>query len=456
MTYAQVAQAQNAPIPGPRAVRAVIVQPQWHVEDFATPQSFERWMRGQLEQAKTEFVEGRPNLVVLTELNGVGLYLRGSRLARFTGRFDYALGLNLFQRFPEAAYRALTQKVSLVRGLVLTLAPDVLAEYVPLCSKLAKEYKVWLVCGSAPLPHLTSSIISSGQKVRIDGSDVYNESLVFSPQGLLVGAADKVYLTALERKAGLDFSAGRLEDLKVIYTPAGDLGIAISLDAFKPELIKALEKQGADVLVQPDANGSPWTGREQEGPLGGKRDQPEAWLESAWQAVQRSKSLRYALNPMVVGNFLDASFDGQSAIVAKEFEAQKQQSYVMTPPRAGFLALLPWVAEGSDAELRELGRKLSSGSGHSFENRYLTGVLSADLKLQASSAPPNALRPFEAALDALGQGAVLEKPWSGWRWVWPSLWGLLALWGVVLRFKRKRRGWILLLLGILGGVMTQL
>ncbi len=450
MTHAQ---AQNAPVPAQaRAVRAVIVQPQWHVEDFSTPQSFERWMRGQLEQAKTKFVSGRPNLVVLTELNGVGLYLRGSKLARHTGRFDYALGLNLFQRFPEAAYRALTQKVSLVRGLLLTLAPDVLAEYVPLCSKLAKEYKVWLVCGSAPLPHLSSS----GKGVRIDGVEVYNESLVFSPQGLLVGAADKVYLTTLEREAGLDFSAGRLEDLKVMYTPAGDLGIAISLDAFKPDLIATLENQGADVLVQPDANGSTWTGREQEGPLKGKRDQPEAWLESAWQAVQRSSTLRYALNPMVVGNFLDASFDGQSAIIAKEFEAPKSQSYVMTKPRAGFLALLPWVAEGNFAELRELGRKLSSGSGHSFENRYLTGVLSADLKLQPPSAASSTLRPFETALDALGQGAVLEKSWSGWRWVWPSLWGLLAFWGVFLRFRRKRRGWVLLLLGILGGVMTQL
>lgn len=450
-------QAQNTS--SPRAVRATLVQPQWHIEDFATPESFERWMRGQLEQAKVEFVSGRPNLVVLTELNGVGLYLRGSRLARASRRFDVALGLTLFQRFPEAAYRALTQKVSLVRGLLLTLAPDVLAEYVPLCSRLAKEYKVWLVCGSAPLPHLSrpAQQVRSGQTktVQISGTELYNQSLVFSPQGKLVGAVDKVYLTKLEKEAGLDLSPGKLEDLRVIYTPAGDLGIAISLDAFKPDVISALEGQGADILVQPDANGSPWTGREQE--TSTRRDQPEAWLESSWQAVQRSKTLRYALNPMVVGNLLDASFDGQSAIIAKEFEALKQQSYVMTSPRAGFLKLLPWVAQSENAaELRELGRKLSSGSGHTFENRYQTGTLSADLKLQPSNAPASTLRPFEAALDALGQGAVLERSWVGWRWVGPSLWGLLALWGVFFRFKRKRRGWLLLLLGLIGGSLSSL
>jgi predicted amidohydrolase len=450
-------QAQGSP--AARNPRAIILQPKWGAADFATPAQFETWMRNQLEQAQTKMVTGRPNLVVLTELNGVGLLLQASPAGRLSNRFDWAVAINLFKRFPEVAFQAIRHQVSLQRGLLLTLAPEVLEQYVPLCSKLAKEFKVYLVCGSAPLPHLERVEGGAGGSsgigaVRILGSEVYNQSLIFGPDGKLLGSADKVHLTELEGQTGLDFSSGSLAELRAYPTPVGTLGIAISLDAFKSDVIQKLEGQGADILVQPDANGQSWV--ERESGTRSNRDQPLAWLDSAWNMVQQSKTLKYALNPMVVGNFLDAPFDGQSAIIGKAKTSDPQQSYVLTPPRGGFLALMPWVATGTPDELRNVGKKLGIGSKHSYQNAYATGILSADLELAPPSSALPALRPHEHALDALANGATLERPWFYWRYSFVFLWGVMWLVGVILSKRKKKRGLPLVWLGLLGMILSSI
>lgn len=429
-------------------VRAIVVQPKWNVDDFSTPDRFESWMRNQLEQAQTKFVSGYPNLVVLTELNGIGLLLQGSLWSRRSGRFDVAVALTLFQRLPEVAYHSLTDKTSITRSLLLTLAPEVIEQYVGVCSHLAKDFKVWLVCGSAPLPHL----VQLGDRIKISGSDVYNQVLMFDPKGQLLATADKVYLTDLEGPDGLDLSKGLLTELRARPTSVGTLGFATSLDAFKPDVIAHLEKQKANVLVQVDANGQSWTGTEQG--VSTHRDQPLAWLDSSWRVVQSSPTFLYALNPMVVGNFLDASFDGQSAIVSKAARAPELQGYVMTPPRKGFLALMPWVATGPSDELRSIGQKLSAGSGHTYENHYVTGVLAADLWLPIGPQVLD-LQPHEQALDALVRGGFFERPWVGWRYTFVLFWALLTVLGVGLLGRRRFLGGLpLVLLGGLGVVLT--
>ena len=196
--------------------------------------------------------------------------------------------------------------------------------------------------------------------------------------------------------------------------------MAISLDAFRPDVIDQLSAGGCSVLLQPDANGSPWTGQEGIYPAGQQpRDQPLAWLESSWQ-VTSSQQIRYAVNPMVVGNLLDLSFDGQSAITGPVEEGPSPRSYVMTPPRRGFLALLPWVEDGPPENYAGQGQHLAAHSGHPRENAYRSGVIWADLDL-----PPLRLRPpqptaHEEALSALLWGEA-HLPRSPLRWGWAVL-----------------------------------
>ena len=195
-------------------------------------------------------------------------------------------------------------------------------------------------------------------------------------------------------------------------------------------MIRRLEAQGCTVLLQPDANGSPWTGKEGIYPPGQMpRDQPLAWLESAWQVTATSGTIRYAVNPMVVGNLLDLSFDGQSAITGPAAEAPGLQSYVMTAPRPGFLALAPWVEEPGDSHrLRETGQQLKAGSRHPRENAYRQDVLHADLRLPPSTVPLPPSLPHEDALRAYLNGEAKFAP-AGWlqRAGWWPLGALLAV-----------------------------
>jgi predicted amidohydrolase len=434
-----------------RSFRAVVLKPKWQVEDFSSRETFEGWMRGQMEAAKPYLSSDRENLVVLTEFNGLPLLLQDSSLARRTGALLPAMGVALFKRLPQTVGASIGQGVGPVRGLSLSLAPLILQRYVPLCRELAVEYRVWLVCGSAPLPHLERT--AGG--VRIAGSEVYNEALVFRPDGRLVGAADKVHLTSTEEM--LDLTAGRLEDLRVFPTPVGDLGIAICLDAFKDDVIANLEVQGATVLVQPSANSNPWTGEEQG--VATHRLQPVGWLEGAWERVQRSPTLRYGLNPMVVGNLLDSAFDGQSAIVAKADYARDQRAYVLTEPRPGFLTVAPWVAEGEPARLQEIGGLLAPGSGDKLENAYREDVLWADLQLPATLVAERPLRPFELALDGFASDrARLEGTIDPWPVLWPLLWLAVLAGGVVLLRRRgllgRALGVVVALLGAAGAVLA--
>ncbi|AWN21999.1 carbon-nitrogen hydrolase family protein [Deinococcus irradiatisoli] len=406
----------------PRRVRAVAVQPHWHAEDFLSAAAFRRWMRAQLEAARPHLSATQPNLVVLTELNGLPLVLRGGYLAAATGRFEWAAALLLLQHLPSALPILLRERVSPIRALQLARANENAALYLRVCQQLAREYGVYLVCGSTPMPHYRLH----GWTLRREGSALYNQTVILGPDGTLIGTADKVHLTPDEEQGGVDLSPGDLAELRVFPTPAGDLGVAISLDAFRADVTGKLAAQGCTVLLQPDANGSPWTGLEGIYPPGTlPRDQPLAWLESSWQ-VTAAGQIRYAVNPMVVGNLLDMTFDGQSAITGPQEEGLPPVSYVMTPPRRGFLALLPWVERGSPAHLREVGRQLAARSGHPRENAYLSGVLQADLTLPPQTLPPPPPTPHEQALGALLAGQATLPPSAG-RWLWWLL-GLGAAW----------------------------
>ncbi|MCP2014804.1 putative amidohydrolase [Deinococcus sp. HSC-46F16] len=417
----------------PRHFRALAVQPHWSAGDFVSADAFRGWLRGQLELARPHLAADRPNLVVLTELNGLPLVLRGVPLAVRAGTFERAALLLFLRHFPRALPVLLRERVSPIRALQIALSGENAQLYLETCRDLAREYRVYLCCGSTPMPRFR---LEEG-RVRREPGVLHNETVLLDPQGDLIGVADKVHLTPAEEAGGVDLTPGPLEELRVFPTPVGDLGVAISLDAFREDVTSRLEAQGCTVLLQPDANGAPWTDLEGLPPdPSDVRDQPVAWLESSWQATTGGRSIRYAVNPMVVGNLLDLTFDGQSAITGRAEDAPEFRSYALTEPRPGFIALLPWVEEGEPERLRAAGRERAAGSGHPWENSYRTGVLHADLTLPPAwlTAPPRTWH--EEALAALLRGQVAwPRPGPGWRAVAVGAALLGLLWGV----QRRRR-----------------
>ena len=73
-----------------RSFRAVVPQPKWRASDFVSEQAFRKWMRSQLLACQPHLAPDRPNLVVLTELNGLPLVLRGAGWAVRLGTFERA------------------------------------------------------------------------------------------------------------------------------------------------------------------------------------------------------------------------------------------------------------------------------------------------------------------------------------------------------------------------------
>lgn len=423
-----------------RQFRAIAVQPRWAATDFFTARAFRAWLRSQLEAARPHLAPDRPNLVVLTELNGLPLVLRGAGWAARLGTFERAAAALFLARLPAALPVLLRERVSPIRALQLAASSENARLYLETCRDLAREYGVYLCSGSAPMPRY--ALGKGSKEVSRAPGILTNQTALFGPQGDLIGVADKIHLTPAEEAGGVDLSPGELPELRVFPTPVGDLGVAISLDAFRADVISRLEEGGCTVLLQPDANAAPWTALEGLPPdPADVRDQPVAWLESSWAVTTGGKSIRYAVNPMVVGNLLDLTFDGQSAITGRAEDAPEPRGYALTAPRPGFIALAPWVAEGSPEELRAAGRQLAAGSGHPRENAYREDLLWADLELPPSRVPVPPPTAHERALRALLAGeASYPSPRSAARG-WALLGsGVLGLGGLTLLRRRAKWG----------------
>jgi nitrilase len=108
-------------------------------------------------------------------------------------------------------------------------------------STMAKKYKVWLVGGTVPLEASVPS------KVR-------NSCLVYDDKGKLAARYDKIHLF------GLDLGNERYREEKtieagdqvvVVETPFGRLGLSVCYDLRFPELYRAMKE--VDIIVVPSA-----------------------------------------------------------------------------------------------------------------------------------------------------------------------------------------------------------
>lgn len=109
----------------------------------------------------------------------------------------------------------------------------------------ARRTGVWLLGGTIPL--------SSPQADR-----VYSASLLFDDQGQMVARYNKIHLYDVDLpgsgesyRESKTFLAG--DSLVIADTPVGRLGLSICYDLRFPELYRALQAQGAEILAVPSA-----------------------------------------------------------------------------------------------------------------------------------------------------------------------------------------------------------
>ena len=153
-----------------------------------------------------------------------------------------------------------------------------------------------------------------------------NLALFFNPEGRLLAQVPKMEPTPLERWLRRGTFGPHL-----VETQAGRVGILICLDGFFERYLARLDALGAEVLLQPSANPAPW---DRPWPWDGSRREGEVWRASAQERLVGREHLRLLLNPMLNGEILGLTFEGQSGIYAPG------EALALAPAPRGDAALL--------------------------------------------------------------------------------------------------------------------
>jgi predicted amidohydrolase len=109
----------------------------------------------------------------------------------------------------------------------------------------ALQHKTWIVGGTLPL---TSP----------DFKKAYNACIVYDAQGKQVACYNKIHLFDAQVKPGTEVyeesaSTAAGEQIVVVDTPVGRLGLAVCYDIRFPELFRALSTQGVEIIAVPTA-----------------------------------------------------------------------------------------------------------------------------------------------------------------------------------------------------------
>lgn len=111
-------------------------------------------------------------------------------------------------------------------------------------SEQARKYRVWIVGGTIP--------ISSTDKHKIRAA-----MLVYDDQGKVAARYDKMHLFDVVLSETESYKESDTiepgNDLVVVQTPVGKLGLAVCYDVRFPELFRRLSQQGAEIFALPSA-----------------------------------------------------------------------------------------------------------------------------------------------------------------------------------------------------------
>ena len=394
-----------------------------HTIDMAESEmAFYEKIKGMIELVKEKFSDDYPNLVVFPEDTGLILAFFGSRGEE--GRKEkYALNafLPLLTSYSEAFqfYKEKFKNLSIQRNLFLALTDSLWRPFFNTFSQLAKEYKIYIISctnvaevkkvSEPDLYFLKDPSVQSDYVYVAENEDVWNTCFLFNTDGNIVYKVKKVHLVP-EEESLLDLSRGKVEDAEIYRIPGTeiDICIAICADAFYDDYVRRMDEKGCDIIVQPSANPGMWASFYPYW-------QPEDWLRSTMGTMQYN-SIQYNINPMMVGNFFDMVFDGQSAITGKrDPRIRRDINYTgnepLSPyynesyPEGGFILLSPWVIDDPVSEKPDLSlderrnilreksisllspsacesMKIESKNCGTEENEYIESILWADLVIK--------------------------------------------------------------------------
>lgn len=116
-------------------------------------------------------------------------------------------------------------------------------ETINMLSNIAKEKNIYLIGGSIP---------------ELDNENrVYNTSFIFDNKGILIGKHRKIHLFDIDIKGKVTFKESEVltsgNEVTIIDTEYGKIGVAICYDIRFPELIRIMALKGAKIVFIPAA-----------------------------------------------------------------------------------------------------------------------------------------------------------------------------------------------------------
>ncbi|MNO78414.1 Carbon-nitrogen hydrolase [compost metagenome] len=229
------------------------VQPELFPQDYQSVERLRLKFAAYLEKARSEGLLNERTVVVFPEHIGTWLVATGEKPEVYRAT-----------RLNEAMeWMAVSNPLKLARGWLGAKGDDRLADallrmksvdmahdYQTLFGGLAREFGVTVVAGSIILP---SPRISEGQ-LQTGNGRLYSISVVFGSNGLPIGKPQrKVFPSDAEK----GFTrAGDLDDLQVLPTPAGRLGVLICADSWRPASYAALAAGKPEIIAVPASMGS--------------------------------------------------------------------------------------------------------------------------------------------------------------------------------------------------------
>jgi predicted amidohydrolase len=308
-----------------RKVRVFAIGWHMHVGAGVSQESYAAEMDRLVGLVQPHLAEDQPNLLVFPERVDLPAPLIGSRGDAARAQTTLAGAIEALAQAYQPAIADAMSRFGVTdpnRGLLLATTDTVWRAFSETFRDLARREHVFIVANGGFADAMKTSdpqlVALYGDPdhperatafVPADGKP-YNQTVLFGPDGQILGRARKVNLVPLEIQAG--FAPGSLDDVRVFDLPVGKLGVAISLDAFTDAYLRRLADLGAEIVVQNDANSQLWAA-----PAASGQWQPREWLGSVLGSIAPTYApIRYNICPMLVGNFFDLPFDGQTSITA--------------------------------------------------------------------------------------------------------------------------------------------
>jgi predicted amidohydrolase len=264
-----------------RDLRIAAVQLEIHSSDLRSFAAF----RSHIEALVIRSIAFHPDLIVFPEYTSVFLAL-----------IPYYPVIRTSNSAVEGIARIGAQE-PLIRGfrdLFLFNSGLVERAMEEIFASLAGQYNVAILAGT----YFAWS--GEGREVRL-----VNRTVIFDQEGKTAYTQDKVYLTPFEEQL-LGISPGLLQAAAPVVLNGYRIGITICRDTF----FRPWEKihSGSDLWIDIKANGTAFTGEEQERFL---RAVPARIVES---------DIPYGLTVCLTGSLLDLLWEGESSLVRKDGE----------------------------------------------------------------------------------------------------------------------------------------